>query len=126
LSEVPEAVDRAATGRAWERGRKAWNLPRAPRDVRAASTTLADEVATAADVQSTTADRTIQRLPDDISELGRDELRKASDARDERLSPLFRRWPALSRVETKEIQLLHDERQRLARRIGLLRTGRRR
>jgi hypothetical protein len=77
-------------------------------------------------VQSTTADCTIQRLPDDISELGRDELRKASDARDERLSPLFRRWPALSRVETKEIQLLHDERQRLARRIGLLRTGRRR
>lgn len=67
----------------------------------------------------------IQRLPDDISELDRHELRKASDARDERLSILFRRWPSLSRIEMKEIRQVSDERQRLARCIGRLRKGRR-
>lgn len=123
MREVPE-VGGAANAREWERDRKAWNLPRAPREVAASTNLLADEVATAADVHPTVAEGTIQRLPQDISDLDQAELRKASDTRDERLSILFRRWPSLNRIEMNEIRQLHDERQRLARCIGLVRNGR--
>jgi len=124
LKEVSEVMDRAAHAREWERDREAWNLPRAPREVGAASTNLhTDEVASAADVHPTAAHRTVERLPQDISELDRDELRKASDTRDDRISILFRRWPSLDRIEMKEIRQLHNERQRLARSIGLLRNS---
>jgi hypothetical protein len=63
----------------------------------------------------------IETLPDDVSAFDRAGLRHASDARDERISALFRRWPALNKVELREIRRLHDERQRLARHVGMLR-----
>ena len=97
LSEAPET----ANAREWELDRKAWNLPRAPRDVE-------DETG-------------FEALPEDLRELDRGQLRDESDARDARLSVLFRRWPSLSRIELREIRRLNDERQRLARSIGRLR-----
>ena len=36
-------------------------------------------------------------------------------------SQIFRRWPALNKIELNEIRRLHDERQRLARYVGMLR-----
>jgi hypothetical protein len=64
VSKIPEIVDREANSREWERDREAWNLPRAPREVDAASL--------------------IQGLPRHLPELDRDELGEASDTRDER------------------------------------------
>ena len=66
----------------------------------------------------------IERLPENVSELDRAELRQARDTRDKRLSVLFRRWPSLTKVEMKEIRRLYDERQRLARYVGSLRKRR--
>ena len=63
----------------------------------------------------------IERLPDDMSTLDGERLRHERDTRDERISLLFRRWPALTKVELTEIRRLHDERQRLARHVGVLR-----
>ena len=63
----------------------------------------------------------IKELPKNVSALDRDGLRHARDSRDDRLSVLFRRWPALSKIELKEIRRLSDERQRLARYVGTLR-----
>ena len=97
MSEAPET----ANAREWELDRKAWNLPRAPRDAE-------DETGSEA-------------LPENLRELDRGQLREESDARDARLSVLFRRWPSLSRIELREIRRLNDERQRLARSIGGLR-----
>ena len=67
----------------------------------------------------------IKKLPKDVSALDRAGLRRARDTRDERLSVLFRRWPALNKIEMKEIRRLHDERQRLARYVGMLRQRQR-
>jgi hypothetical protein len=117
--------DRARDAREWERDRTAWNLPRTPREPGAADTShVGNGAATVAGGAPRAADGTIQTLPEDISELDRDELRKASDTRDARLSILFRRWPSLTGTELTEIRKLHDERQRLARCIGILRKRR--
>ena len=67
----------------------------------------------------------IKQLPEDVSVLGREGLRRARDTRDERLSVLFRRWPALNKIELKEIRRLHEERQRLARYVGMQRQRQR-
>jgi hypothetical protein len=67
----------------------------------------------------------IKKLPKDVSVLDRAGLRSARDTRDERLSVLFRRWPSLNKIELKEIRRLHDERQRLARYVGMLRQRQR-
>jgi hypothetical protein len=123
LREVPEVLGQAASPPERERDREAWNLPRKPSDVDAPTTgTPVDEVA--ANGHPTAAHGVIQGLPENVGVLDRHELRKASDTRDERLSILFRRWPSLSKIELKEIRQLYDERQHLARCIGLLRNGR--
>ena len=67
----------------------------------------------------------IKKLPKDVSVLDREGLRRARDTRDERLSVLFRRWPSLNKIELNEIRRLHDERQRLARYVGMLRKRQR-
>jgi hypothetical protein len=67
----------------------------------------------------------IERLPENVSALDREGLRRARETRDERLSILFRRWPSLTKIELKEIRRLNDERQRLARYVGTLRQRRR-
>jgi hypothetical protein len=65
--------------------------------------------------------RAIQTLPKSLSLLDETELRAARHDRDERMSALFGRWPALSKIELRELRTLSDERQRLARHVGILR-----
>jgi hypothetical protein len=60
-------------------------------------------------------------LPRSLSLLDETELRDARHDRDERMSVLFGRWPSLSKIELRELRTLSDERQRLARHVGILR-----
>ena len=64
-----------------------------------------------------------ERLPTDLSALGRDGVEKAKAVRDGRVSSLFRRWPAVSKLELAELRRLHDERLRLARHSGARRRA---
>jgi len=63
----------------------------------------------------------IENLPRNLSALDHTELGKARRDRDERMSLLFRRWPSLSDIELRELRELNDERQRLAKHVGILR-----
>ena len=63
----------------------------------------------------------IENLPGNLLLLDENELRTATHDRDERMSLLFRGWPALSKVELRELRRLSNERQRLARHNGILR-----
>jgi hypothetical protein len=63
----------------------------------------------------------IETLPRDLSVLDDTELGKARLDRDERMSIVFRSWPSLSRLELRELRKLSDERQRLARHVGIRR-----
>jgi hypothetical protein len=65
--------------------------------------------------------RVLRTLPKSLSVLDQTELRDARRDRDERMSALFRRWPELSKLELRELRMLSDERQRLARHVGILR-----
>jgi hypothetical protein len=40
------------------------------------------------------------------------------------LTPLFRRWPALSQLELRELRRLYAERIRIAKHLGSLRARR--
>ena len=60
-------------------------------------------------------------LPKNLSVLDRKELRDARRYRDERMSLLFCSWPSLTDIELRELRNLSDERQRLARHVGILR-----
>lgn len=64
----------------------------------------------------------IEDLPRNLSGLDEQELRHARRDRDERMSFLFRRWPSVSKAELSELRKLSDERQRLARHVGILRA----
>jgi hypothetical protein len=63
----------------------------------------------------------IEELPRNLSALGDTELGKARHDRDERMSLLFHSWPSLSDIELRELRKLNDERQRLAKHVGILR-----
>jgi hypothetical protein len=63
----------------------------------------------------------IENLPRNLSALDDTGLRDARHDRDERMSLLFRSWPSLSKIELRELRKLNDERQRLARHVGILR-----
>ena len=63
----------------------------------------------------------IESLPRNLSALDDTELRDARRDRDERMSLLFGSWPSLSKIELRELRTLNDERQRLARHMGILR-----
>ena len=116
-----------------ERDREAWNLPRAPVATDShASRELANEMTESEPLEAwgyegaeVQALGVITKLPKDVSVLNREGLRRARDTRDERLTVLFRRWPSLNKIEMKEIRRLHDERQRLARYVGMLRKRQR-
>lgn len=56
-----------------------------------------------------------EHLPKDLSALEPKKVNAAKEERDGRLAPLFRRWPALSKLEMAELHHLWDERLRLAR-----------
>jgi hypothetical protein len=65
----------------------------------------------------------MDELPENLAALSDERLREERNARDERLRPLFRRWPSLSKFEMRELRRVYGERVRLARWIG--RTRRR-
>jgi hypothetical protein len=67
----------------------------------------------------------IESLPSNLSALDGEQLRVAGDVRDARMSILFRSWPSLNKTEMREIRMLSDERQRLARHVGIVRNLRR-
>jgi hypothetical protein len=60
----------------------------------------------------------VKELPDDLQALPTDELTRQCDLRDEHLTPLFRRWPRLSRVELGTLARMYGERLRIARFLG--------
>jgi hypothetical protein len=66
----------------------------------------------------------MKRLPENLSSLDTEHLTDASEARDEKLSPLFRRWPRLTRPEMKELRQLYEERVRIAKYVGVIRRRR--
>ena len=61
-------------------------------------------------------------LPQNLAALSPERASQAADARDKRISALFRRWPSLNRAETSELKRLYNERVRVARYIGAVRT----
>jgi hypothetical protein len=66
----------------------------------------------------------MKELPDDLAALGTHDLEQQRALRDDALAPLFRRWPALSRIETLNLRRIHGERLRIATYLGQLRRGR--
>jgi hypothetical protein len=63
----------------------------------------------------------IDGLPRNLTSLDHEQLLQAKQCRDERMTHLFRDWPALSKAEMQELRKLSDERQRLARHAGHIR-----
>jgi hypothetical protein len=63
----------------------------------------------------------IENLPRNLSALDDTELRDARQDRDARMSTLFASWPSLTKFEMRELRKLSDERQRLARHVGIRR-----
>ena len=59
-----------------------------------------------------------ERLPENLASLASEELSEAKKERDRRLTPLFRRWPALNKLEIAELHRVWDERVRLAKHSG--------
>jgi hypothetical protein len=57
-------------------------------------------------------------LPENLAELEAVELRNAARVRDDRLEPLFRRWPRLTRNELAELAQLYRERIRVAKHVA--------
>jgi len=57
-------------------------------------------------------------LPQDLSDLDTREIETVRDEQDRRLTPLFRRWPALSARERAELRRVYTERLRIARFLG--------
>jgi hypothetical protein len=66
----------------------------------------------------------VKELPDDLAAVDALELAQQRELRDERIAPLFRRWPALSRLEAVELARIYGERLRIARYLGRLRSRR--
>jgi len=64
----------------------------------------------------------IKDLPANLSALDPDQLAQGKHDRDERMSILFRRWPTVSDTEMRELMRLSNERQRLARHGGSVRS----
>ena len=61
---------------------------------------------------------------EELAESSRADLLRRTHKADERLTPLFRRWPALSELELHELRRVYAERQRLAKHLGKLRRTR--
>ena len=60
----------------------------------------------------------MKELPDDLASVGYAELAEQRAVRDDRLAPLFRRWPALSRFELGQLRQMYADRLRIARYLG--------
>jgi hypothetical protein len=57
-------------------------------------------------------------MPQDLSDLDSRQIEVVREEQDRRLTPLFRRWPALSVRELAELRRVYDERLRVARLLG--------
>jgi hypothetical protein len=62
-------------------------------------------------------------LPENLEDVEPGELQDAARARDDRLAPLFRRWPRLTKSELTDMARLYRERMRVARHLGRRRRG---
>ena len=60
----------------------------------------------------------MDELPENLSAFDPEVLLEERVARDEKLRPLFRRWPSLSKTEMRELKRVYAERVRLAKWIG--------
>ena len=66
----------------------------------------------------------MRELPDNLATMGAAELSEERAIRDDKLATLFRRWPALSRLELRQLRQMYAERLRIARYVGRLRARR--
>ena len=66
----------------------------------------------------------MKELPEDLSVLGTAELSEQRAIRDDKLATLFQGWPALTRLELRQLGEMHGERLRIARHFGHLRAAR--
>jgi hypothetical protein len=66
----------------------------------------------------------MKALPDDLAAVPLPELSQQRAVRDDKIAPLFQRWPALSRFELRELRQLYAERLRIAKYLGSLRRRR--
>ena len=66
----------------------------------------------------------MNELPDDLAAMGAAELSEQRAIRDDKLATLFRRWPALNRLELRQLRQMYAERLRIARYVGRLRARR--
>ena len=66
----------------------------------------------------------MKELPDDLAVMEVAELSEQGAIRDDTLEPLFQRWPALNRLELRQLRQLYTERLRIARYVGRLRARR--
>jgi|RhiMetdeSRZDD1v2_1073273.scaffolds.fasta_scaffold769390_3 hypothetical protein len=66
----------------------------------------------------------MKELPDDLAAMDEAELSKQRALRDDRLAPLFQRWPSLNRLELRQLRTLYAERLRIARYVGRMRARR--
>ena len=60
----------------------------------------------------------MKELPDDLAAVGDAELSEQRAIRDDKLAPLFKRWPALSRREDGRLRRMYEERLRIAKYLG--------
>jgi hypothetical protein len=65
----------------------------------------------------------MDELPENLSAVDDEVLLEERAARDEKLRPLFRRWPSLSKSEMTELRRAYAERVRLARWMARQRRG---
>ena len=66
----------------------------------------------------------MKELPDDLAAMPVTELSRQRAIRDDRIAPLFQRWPALSGLELGQLRRLYAERLRIAKYLGLRRRVR--
>src|SRR4029078_8842470 len=66
----------------------------------------------------------MKELPDDLAALGAAELSEQRAIRDDKLATLFRRWPALDRLELRQLREMYGDRLRIARYFRRVRGAR--
>jgi len=69
-------------------------------------------------------DHLVKELPDELAAMPVTELSHQRAVRDDKIAPLFQRWPALSRIELRQLRQLYAERLRIAKYLGSLQRRR--
>jgi hypothetical protein len=60
----------------------------------------------------------MRELPDDLAAMDTADIAEQRAVRDDHLSQLFQRWPALSQLELGQLRRTYSERLRIARFLG--------